>query len=69
MTANTITVRLRRPKAELQSRAKPNLNSWINDLIDQALGPKDPNWVEHFERKKSQTPVRFRSDEVRAQDR
>ncbi len=38
MKSNVITVRLRRPKAEVQPKAKPNLNAWINQLIEQALG-------------------------------
>ncbi len=40
MKSNVITVRLRRPKAEIQAKAKPNLNAWINQLIEQALGPR-----------------------------
>jgi hypothetical protein len=40
MKSNVITVRLRRPKAEIQVKAKPNLNAWINQLIEQALGPR-----------------------------
>lgn len=39
-TGSTITVRLRRPKAEIAAKAKPNVNAWINDLIEQALGPR-----------------------------
>ena len=40
MKSNVITVRLRRPKAEIQAKARPNLNAWINQLIEQALGPR-----------------------------
>ena len=40
MKSNVITVRLQRPKAEIQARARPNLNAWINQLIEQALGPR-----------------------------
>ena len=36
MKSNVITIRLRRPKAEIQAKAKPNLNAWINQLIEQA---------------------------------
>jgi hypothetical protein len=40
MKSNVITVRLRRPKAEIQAQARPNLNAWINQLIEQALVPR-----------------------------
>ena len=40
MKSNVITIRLRHPKAEIQARARPNLNAWINPLIEQALGPR-----------------------------
>ena len=40
MKSNVITVRLRVSRAEIQARAKPNLNAWINQLIEQALGPR-----------------------------
>jgi hypothetical protein len=50
VTPNTITVRLRRPKAEIEAVAKPNVNAWVNDLIEHALGPREANWDAHFDR-------------------
>jgi hypothetical protein len=50
VTSNTVTIRLRRPKAEIQARAKPNVNAWINQLIEHALGPRKIDWNEHFDR-------------------
>ena len=50
VTRNTITIRLRRPKAEIEAKAKPNLNAWVNQLIEQALGPRSADWNEHFDR-------------------
>lgn len=52
-TGSTITVRLRRPKAEIAAKAKPNVNAWINDLIDQALGPRSAHPNQHFDRASS----------------
>jgi hypothetical protein len=68
---NTITVRLRRPKAEIQARAKPNINAWVNNLIEQALEPKRADWAEHFQRLKRRAPARgpYRSDEIRKANR
>jgi hypothetical protein len=66
----TITIRLRRPKRELLSKAKPNVNAWVNDLIDQALGSKDPDWDAHFARRRTRTPVRYGiADEIRRASR
>ncbi len=53
--SNTITIRLRRPKAEIEAIAKPNVNAWINKLIDDALGPRKVNWKQHFERRSGRT--------------
>lgn len=50
MTSNAITIRLRRPKAEIEAKAKPNINAWVNGLIEQALGPRNADWNEHFDR-------------------
>lgn len=50
VTSNTITIRLRRPKAEIEANAKPNVNAWINQLIEQALRPRKADWHEHFDR-------------------
>ncbi len=66
---NTITIRLRRSKAELQARAKPNINAWVNDLIDQALGPKKVDWNEHFDRLGPGTVSRYLSDQIRRASR
>jgi len=62
---STITVRLRRPKSELEARGKPNINAWINDLIDQALGSRKVDWADHFRRRQSRAPVDYCSDELR----
>jgi hypothetical protein len=64
-----ITIRLRRPKSELLAKAKPNVNAWVNDLIDQALGPKEVDWDAHFERRKKHKPVRYGTDEIRKLNR
>ena len=69
MTSNTITVRLRRPKAEIEAKAKPNVNAWINKLIEQALGPRTVDWNEHFDRPSSGRKFRYRSDEIRRAER
>ena len=50
VTSNTITIRLRRPKAEIEAKAKPNVNAWVNKLIEHALGPRKVDWNEHFDR-------------------
>ncbi len=66
----TITIRLHnRSKAEIKARAKPNLNAWVNSLIENALGPKRVDWDEVFERRKGTKPVRYCSDEVRRASR
>ncbi len=49
-TGNTITVRLRRSKAEIAAKAKPNVNAWINHLIEQALGPPRAHSNQHSDR-------------------
>lgn len=46
----TITVRPNRPKAELVRAANGNLNRWINDLIEAALGPRSVDWNAHLDR-------------------
>ena len=50
VTSNTITIRLRRPRAEIEANAKPNVNAWLNKLIEHALGPRKADWNEHFDR-------------------
>jgi hypothetical protein len=70
MTSNTITIRLRRPKAEIEAKAKPNMNAWINKLIEHALGSPSADWNEHFDRPASvRRKFRYTSDEVRRQQR
>jgi hypothetical protein len=69
MTSNTITVRLRRPKSEIEAAAKPNVNAWVNELIERALGPRRADWNEHFERKSKQRRFRFRATEMRREER
>jgi hypothetical protein len=71
----TITIRLKRPKAEIEARANPNVNAWMNRLIDQALGPRAVDWNEFFDRQARQAVKRrFKkiaatSDEVRRASR
>jgi hypothetical protein len=60
VTSNTITIRLRRPKAEIEAKAKPNVNAWVNKLIEQALGPPSADWAAHFDWKSKQQGRRFR---------
>lgn len=69
MTANTITIRLRRPKTEIEAVAKPNVNAWVNKLIEQALGPQRVDWNQHFDRKSKQRRFRYCSDAVRREER
>ena len=69
VTSNTITVRLRRPKAEIEAAAKPNVNAWVNKLIEQALGPCPVDWNEHFNRKSKQRRFRYRASELRRGER
>jgi hypothetical protein len=59
----TITVRLKRPKAELLKKSGGNLNRWINGLIDQALDQPAPDWDAHFSRPRRK--FLYRADEVR----
>ena len=65
MASNVITIRLQRPKAEIEAKAKPNINAWVNKLIEGALGPPPVDWAEHFERKSRTRRFRYRSDAVR----
>jgi hypothetical protein len=69
VTSNTITVRLRRPKAEIEAVAKPNVNAWVNNLIDRALGPKRVDWEEHFKRKSKTRRFRYTATEIREGER
>ena len=47
MTA-PISIRPRRPglKAELVRKAKPNVNAWLNDLIERELAAQPNDWRE-----------------------
>ena len=69
MADNVITIRLARPKAEIEARAKPNINAWVNQLIERALGPQRVDWAEHFERKSRTRRFPYRSDAVRRAER
>jgi hypothetical protein len=69
MTSNTITIRLRRPKAEIEAAAKPNVNAWVNKLIEQALAPRTVDWSEHFVRKSKQRCFRYRASVMRRGER
>jgi hypothetical protein len=69
VTSNTITIRLRRPKAEIEAAARPNVNAWVNKLIERALASQPVDWKEHFKRKSQTRRFHFRSDEVRKQQR
>ena len=68
MTSNTITIRLTRPKTEIKAKAKPNVNAWVNKLIEQALGPRNLDWSEHFARPSSGRKFRY-SDKVQRRER
>jgi len=43
-----ISIRPRRPglKAELARKAKPNVNAWLNDLIERELAAQSNDWRE-----------------------
>jgi hypothetical protein len=46
-----ISIRPRRPglKAELARKAKPNINAWLNDLIERELAAQPNDWREILE--------------------
>ena len=50
VTRNTITIRLRRPKAEIEAAASPNVNAWVNQLIEQALRSPRADWRKRVDR-------------------
>jgi len=58
----TITIRPKRPKAELIRAADGNLNRWVNELIEKALGPRNVDWNVHF--KRPTTGRKFRHEAV-----
>jgi|KBSMisStandDraft_5_1062788.scaffolds.fasta_scaffold1534055_2 hypothetical protein len=47
-----ISIRLRRRglKAELTLRAEPNVNAWLNDLIERELAAQPNDWREILSR-------------------
>jgi len=47
-----ITIRTKRPKKEIADAANGNINRWMNDLIENALGPKKVDWDSHFKKKR-----------------
>jgi len=59
---------LRRPKAEIEANAKPNVNAWVNRLIEQALGARKADWNEHFDRPPSGRKFRL-TGEVERRER
>ena len=69
MTSNTITIRLRRPKAEIEANAKPNVNAWLNKLIEHALGPRKADWNEHFDSLGAGSVSHYVSDKLRRANR
>ena len=46
-------------KAEIEAKAKPNVNAWVNQLIEEALGPRNVDWNEHFDRPPSGRKFRY----------
>ncbi len=67
VTSNTITIRLRRPKAEIEAQARPNINAWVNQLIENALGARGADWSEHFDRPSSGRQFRLTGKVARAE--
>jgi hypothetical protein len=47
-----ITIRPKRPETEIERAANGNVNAWINELIENALGPKEVDWDAHFKKKR-----------------
>ena len=52
-------------------QAKPNVNAWINKLIDAALVKQDADWPAHFERVRRRGRIvdGGAAEEIRAMDR
>ena len=65
----TITIRLKRSKSELRAKAKPNLNAWVNNLIEQALASDKPDWEAALRRRATHLPVRYISLDMRRAER
>jgi predicted metal-dependent peptidase len=55
--AEIITIRPKRSKAEIERAANGNVNAWINQLIENALGPKELDWDAHFKKKRCRISV------------
>ena len=51
----------------IEAKAKPNLNAWVNQLIEQAIGPRSADWNEHFDRPSSGRKFRYSSQVKRAE--
>ena len=54
-------------QGEIEAKAKPNLNAWVNQFIEQAIGPRNTDWNEHFDRPSSGKKFRYRSQVKRAE--
>ena len=61
VASDTITIRLRRPKSEIAAKAKPNVNAWVNQLIEQALGPRSAERAGRVDRPSSRSRSRYSS--------
>ena len=69
---NVLSIRVAPEKRRrILKQAKPNVNAWINGLIDAALAKPDPDWPAHFERVKrhGRKITGNAADEIRALDR
>ncbi len=70
MKDETISIRPKRPKAEIVRAAGGNLNAWFNNLIESALGPRTADWQAHFDRPSTGRKFRHEGvDKVRAAGR
>ena len=58
-------------RRRIAQQAKPNVNAWINRLIDAALAKPDADWPGHFERvrRRGRKITGHPGDEIRAADR
>jgi hypothetical protein len=68
----TLTIRVaREKKRRIAQQAKPNVNAWINRLIDTALEGRDADWPSHFDRvrRHGRRIAGHPADELRAIDR
>jgi hypothetical protein len=55
-----LTIRLRGPevKARLQRLARPNVNAWLNALIERELPEAGPDWREILKRDRPKSSAR-----------